>query len=103
MYTYQYRIIDVGAFVKCTAPKGWVRPYFAVGLVRGSGNLEVKDKVLGNTYEVGPGRMIKAAGEAGIQIPLSKHYAYTGLRYDVMLNNRLDKFRIIHLSFAFGF
>jgi hypothetical protein len=103
VYTYHYQILDVGMFVRCTAPKGWVRPFIAAGLVRGSGNLRAKDTVLGNIYRVDGGRMIKVAGETGLQIPLSKHYAYTGLRYDVMLNNRLDKFKIVHLAFAFGF
>jgi hypothetical protein len=102
-YTYHYQVLDVGAFVRCTAPKGWVRPFIAAGLVRGSGHLRAKKTVPGNTYRVDGGRMIKFAGETGIQIPLSKHYAYTGLRYDVMLNNRLDKFKIVHLAFAFGF
>lgn len=103
VYSYHYRIIDVGAFVKCTAPKGLVRPFLAAGLLRGSGNLRMNDTRLGRSYEVNRGRMIKVAGEAGIQFPLSRHYAYTGLRYDVMLNNRPDKFRIIHLAFGFAF
>ena len=102
-HAYQYRIIEVGAFLKCTAPKGWVRPFVAVGIVRGSGDLRINDARLGRSYEVSRGQMIKIAGETGLQVPLAKHYAYTSLRYDVMLNNRLDKFKIVHLAFAFGF
>jgi|GEM_PF-2657381 len=102
-YAYQYRIIDVGAFLKCTAPTGWVRPFFAAGIVRGSGDLRINDVRAGRSYEVNHGRMIKVALETGLQVPLSRHYAYTSLRYDLMLNNRLDKFKVFHLAFAFGF
>jgi hypothetical protein len=102
-YAYQYRIIDVGVFLKYTAPKGWVRPFIMGGIVRGSGNLRITESASRSSYEVNRGRMIKFAAETGLQVPLSKHYAYTSLRYDVMLNNRLDKFRIFHLAFAFGF
>jgi len=97
----RYRFIDFAALFRTTYPKGFVRPFGAIGIVYGLGLEEVRSGVTAK-YISGKNAQPKLALEGGLQVPLRKRFLYTAARYEKFLNTPRGYYKLFNFSLGVG-
>lgn len=98
---YSYRAVDLAALLRFTYPKGVVRPAVAAGVVR-SGMTASADS-LGARVVAWRNVVYKVAAEAGLLLPVRRHYLYAAARIEPVLDVDLVRTKIYHFSVSLGF
>jgi hypothetical protein len=96
-----YKFVDVGALLRVTYPKGYVRPFAATGVGYALG-LEQVRRASDSKYISGKEGRPKLALEAGLQVPLRKRFIYAAARYEKFLNTPKGYYRLFNVSVGFG-
>jgi hypothetical protein len=98
---YSYRAVDLAALLRFTYPKGVIRPAVAVGVAR-SGITASADS-LGTRVIAWRNVFYKVAAEAGLLLPVRRHYLYAAARIEPVLDVALLRSKIYNLSVSIGF